>query len=675
MEKILKSIIRYLLFITVSLMPLFFLPITQEFFITNKLYLLSFGMILILLISNLQFLISKKLVWKSSNFDTPLILFLLTIGLSIIFSSPNKTQAILNLNFGLLMIFSLLVLYFFLSRSSSLSIVNYSLVLSSFILSTITIIFFFQPFKNINLPTNFQFLKNPDFTPFGNRLDLAIFLGFFIIWGLAKAITEGQNPQETKNKNLIINYSLLTINLIALSLTLYQLLKPISINPGQLPQSVLNNLPPFRLSWYAAIETLKNPLTALFGVGVDNFSSIFTRIKDIAYNQSIFWQIGSFNLSRSTFLHILTETGLFGIVTFTLILLSLLKTSLNPKEKLENKAIIYYLLIIIFFLPPSFVVFFLLFLTLSKASQQATADLVGQNGAQYDLSQIPPVYLSISVLGFLIIGILAYFLGRSYLAEIYFKRSLDGFVQKNDKQVYDNMLQAIITNPYIERFRINFSQINLLIANNLASKQPKEITDEDRQNISQAIQAAIAHSKDAVTLNPQRAGNWENLAVIYRNIINVAQGADVWTISSYQRAIVADPQNPIYRLNLGGVYFSLGNYEEASKLFEQTIALKPDWPNAHYNLAWSDYQRGNYQRATNSMQNVLNLLNPQKDKVDYEKAKKELEEFKKKLPSQEGQATPSAEGSSQLSLPTPPATIMEPKIELPKEASPEANLK
>ena len=59
----------------------------------------------------------------------------------------------------------------------------------SIILSLITIIFFFQPFKNISLPQNLIFLKNPGFTPLGNQLDLAIFLGFFVYIQNAKKLT------------------------------------------------------------------------------------------------------------------------------------------------------------------------------------------------------------------------------------------------------------------------------------------------------------------------------------------------------------------------------------------------------------------------------------------------------------------------------------------------------
>ncbi len=291
------------------------------------------------------------------------------------------------------------------------------------------------------------------------------------------------------------------------------------------------------------------------------------------------------------------------------------------------------------------------------------------NNNVFDLSNLLPIYLGTAIISFAFIAGGGYLLSRSYAAEIYFKKGLDGFAKNDAKQVYDNMRQSIILNPYIEKFRINFSQTNLLLANNIASKKQEEITDQDKQNISQGIQAAIAEGKAATTLNPQKAGNWENLANVYRNILNVAQGADVWTISAYQRAIVSDPQNPIYRLNLGGVYYSLGNYEEAVKLFEQSIGLKPDWPNAHYNLAWALYQRKDYQRAASEMQNVSQLVDPKSE--DAKKVQKDLEEFKKMLPEEEATAAGELK-PGQLSLPTPPSATFSPKIKLPKEASPEA---
>jgi len=631
MEKFFQNTKYFILNTILVLFLLFFLPFTQEFFVTNKFYLLVFFVLLLLLSSIFCLLSSKKLSWLSRPLDLPVVLFITSIALSLIVSSPNKVQALLNPSFGLVMFLSLGILYFYLSRNNeAIKQFNNIAIFSSLFLSIITIAFFFQPFKNVSLPIFLQFLKNPSFTPLGNQLDLAVFLGFFLIYNIvvilvrpkaaSRIVVNNDSGQAGMTKS-IINYSFLTFNLLALFLTLYSLLKP---STGLINQAPTLILPPFRLSWYATVETLKRPLTALFGIGIDNFSSIFTRVKDLAYNQSSLWQINAFNVSRSAILHIFTETGILGIAAFGLLIFIALKSAIKQRPFIF---LFFYLFICLLIFPTSLIVWFLFFVLLAQISQQYNNMTIKQS---FDLSDLPPLYLGIVVIIFGVIGISSYFLARSYASEYYFKKSLDGIVKNNLKEVYDNQRQAVVLNPYIERFRLNFSQTNLLIANNLAAKKPETITDQDRQTIAQAIQAGIAEAKAAVSLNPQKADNWENLAVIYRNIINFAQGSDVWTISAYQRAIIMDPQNPLYRVNLGGVYYSLGKYDEAVKFFEQAIGLKSDWSNAYYNLAWAYFQNKEYDKAATAMQNVVNLVDKKITPKDWEKVNKELEDFKNK---------------------------------------------
>lgn len=674
----------------IFLFPFFFLPITQEFYSTNKMYLLAIGALLLLSTSILEFLTSKKLVWQSKPLDMPVMLFAITVGLSILLASPNKVQAIFNPAFGLITIVSLTIIYFYFSREKNNFLSSIFYYLSSLLLSITTIFFFFQPFKNVNLPAYFQYLKNPAFSPLGSQLDLAIFLGLFVILGLITIV-----KKSTSQKTSLLNYFSTTISSLAFLLVLYSLIKSfVPNNPfgnAQGEQSLITNnllLPPLNISWYAAIEILKNPMTALFGVGVDNFSSIFTKIKDIGYNMSPLWQINAFTASRSGLLHVLTEAGLFAFVALSLIIISVLKLFNQAKQHVSkdsqtlfNYAVVGYSLIMFVLFPLSLVTLFLFFLGISLISINSDT-----NKHELDVASILPLYLAVVIISIIVVASSAYSLFNfGYLPEYYYKLSLNGITNNNLKQLYDNQRQAILINPYIEKFRLNFAQTNLLIANNIASKanpteapakedqKAPQLSEQDRQTISSAIQAAIAEAKAAVTLNPQKAGNWENLAAVYRNIINVAQGADVWTISAYQRAIVLDPQNPIYRLNLGGIFYSFKNYEEASKYFEQAVSLKNDWPNAYYNLAWSAFQKDNIELAVNAMQSAISLLNPTKDKVDYDQAQKDLEEFKKKLPKTEEQTTQET-GSTQpnkLTLPTPAPSIS-PKIELPKDASPEA---
>ena len=669
MSKIKNFILSALVFI----FPLFFLPITQEYFVTNKIYFLAAGGLLLLALSTIELAINKKISWKRSHFDAAILLFIIAVGISIIFASPNKIEALLDPYLGVVSLLSLILFFFHVSQSESKEQTNRlfrTVEYSALLVSSLAIVFFLNPFKNASLPQWLQFLKFSAFTPIGNRLDLGIFIGFFLVMQVGYLI-------EHNKKDFVFSLTSIFVHTLALGLTIYTIFKPDN------PQTALI-LAPYRYSWYASVEILKNPLSAFFGVGVDNFQSIFTRIKDLSYNQTALWQVGAFTISRSTILHIITEAGLLGLIAFGFVLFTFAKEVQKIAEENPLRGSLLfcavYLCIIFLVFPPSFIIFFLFFtlaavLAVENRSQQ-------QSHQEINLAELTPLYIgSILILSAFIV-FSGYILSQTYLAEYYFKKSLNGIVNNSLVELYNNQRQATIINPYIERFRINFSQTNLLIANNIVSRKQQsnqqkgqnskiQFTDQEKQTITQAIQAAINEAKAGVILNPQKSTNWENLAVIYRNILNAVQGADVWTISSYQRAILLDPNNPLYRLNLGGVYYSLARYNDASSLFEQALALKPDWANAHYNLAWASYQQKDYQKAASTMQNVLKLLDKNKDSSDYKKASKELEDFKKKLPQAGSEATQEAQPGS-LQLPKSAQPEISPKIQLPKEASPEA---
>lgn len=640
MNKIIQNIKILILGAIIFLFPLFFLDLTQEFFITNKLYLLLLGALLLLIITAVEIVITKKISWSEKPFDIPVILFTLSLTLSVIFSSPNKIQSILNPNFGLLIFLSLGILYFYFSKNADYSEkFKKILPISSLILSLLTIFFCFEPFRTISIPADLLFLKNPLFTPLGSQFYLAIFLGFFLILNLFNI-----------KKNFVLNTVFSVFNLVALLLTAYNIFTNSLV------------LSPFPNSWFAALEIMKNIRTAFLGVGLDNFSTVFTKVKSLDYNQSPLWQIASFNTARNLPLQLLIESGIIGLSTFIFLVFSVFKQLV----KTTNRLLVWlfsYLIIILLILPPSLPILFVFFLTLNLISMESKTDL-----KQVDFDGFPILYLGFSLIIFAFVGISGYFLSRTYLSEYYFKKSLNNFSQNNIKKVYDNMKKARILNPYEERFILNFSQTNMLIANNLIQKEGDKITEQDRLIITQAVKAAISEAKLLIVRNPNKSSYYENLANIYKNIIPLAAGADAWTVSAYQRAIILDPINPSYRIALGGVYYSLKQYNDATKLFEQAVSLKPDWANANYNLAWGYYQNGEFDKATNAMQNVVNLINKKTSLKDWEKANKELVNFKNKLT----EKNKSAFDKTNLNLPKEPETKLDPKLELPPEASPEA---
>lgn len=639
MVKTLSDIKNVLLKSLIVLFPLFFLTTTQDFFITNKFYLLGIAVLLLLVISVLEIAFSRKISWVKRALDVPVLIFVTTVALSLLLSSSNKIQAVTNPNFGLAMFVFLAVIYFYASRTKFFSSVIYYILSGA--LSVLTIFLFLQPFRIIKLAPAWQFLQNPQFSTLGGVLDLSIFLGFFATIAIVKLIEKKHKP---------IDLVLLGLNVVALIMAVYSLF-----------HYQLLILPPLSVSWYATLEALKTVKTAFFGVGIGNFSAVFTKAKDAAYNQSSLWQITSFNVARIIPLQILTEMGILGFLSFSFMVFNMI--GLAMKQPLKTKAIIGYAILILLLFPPSLPVFFLLFMIMSFLAEESGDK---NEKSEVNLKEIPALYAGILFVLVLVIFGLGYLIGRSYLAEYYFKKSIDGLSQNNIKDVYDNMRQARILNPYEERFILNFSQTNLLIADSLANKT--DVTAQDRQTIAQAIQAAISEAKELIRLNPDKAQYFENLANVYKNIITIAQGADVWAISSYQRAIILDPANPSYRLNLGGIYYLLGQYSDAASFFSQAVSLKPDWSNGYYNLAWSYYQNKEYDKAALAMNNVLQLIDKKSAPSDWNKANQDLENFKNKLASSQSEST----GEGKLNLPQAPTSNVKPKINLPKEASPEA---
>lgn len=635
----------------------FFLPLTQDYFTTSKWYLVGFFALALLLSSVGEFLFSKKITWKKREFDTPLTIFIIAGILSILFGSTNKVQALINPQFGLLTFVFLFILYYYISRSQK-KLPYGDIILSVFsVLFSVTVLAETVPFITVRLPAALQKFQNV--TLAGTLIDALLFLGFASVLFLSKLLKKDTNI--IKNIASFGGFVFTTVTGIVILFTLVK-------------NSSIIALPSYAHSWYAAVEVLKQPMTALFGVGIDNFQSIFVKMKDVSYNSSPMWQISAFSLSRTAAFHTMTEMGLMGIVSLFLILSLLVKKAFTPEGSIMSKLIAFYFIAVFLLVPPSFLLFFLLFVWIGmEQSNHKSKEL------SVDFSEIIPAYAVLLLVGMIGIGGGVFMLGKLYMSEYMFQQSL---TTNNLKDVYEKMRTAVSYNPYNERMRSNFAQVHLLIANTVAGRATKnekgepQLSETDRQTVSQAIQAAIDEAKAVVTLNPNKATNWELLATVYRSIVGVVQGADTWTVSAYQRAIVLDPQNPTYRVALGGVLYGFKQYDDASRLFEQAVSLKPDWPNAQYNYAWTAYQRGDYAKAAAAMQSTVALLNSTRDAADYKKATADLEEFKKKVPAEtqtpDTTTTESVQKKETLSLPPSAVPQVEPKISLPNTASPEA---
>jgi len=599
----LKSYITSLAFF---LIPLFFLPITHEFYNINKFTLISATSIILLLISSLQFYKTRKIRWskKSLALLVPLSAFLATVTLSTIIASTNRVQALLNFSYGPLMLGVLTIFYWYVAQEEDGETFDLLLRLSGFCVAILTAVLFFHPFDAIALPKTFLFLKNYSFSPLGTQVDLILFLGFTFLYLLLRV---AKLRRQAHRIDLLTLFGL-AMSLFALTITL------LNSAPKNNPMTRPNRAP-LNLSITSVIKSSSAPFGFLFGSGINNFSTIFTQVKDADYNRSSNWAVSSYDDAFSAIIQILVESGVLSAMAFIWLLVRAFR--LNPTK--HTAVLLGYVVIMFALTPVSLILFLLLYVCLGLIARDSSPARKTTFHVEENKSLFLIGFINTSTIVTLIILFL-FALVPVYRAEVKMRNSVDAIAENDLDKLYSNQYEAVVLNPYTERYRLNFSQTNLFVAKHIASS-----TKPNQDLITSSVQQAINQAQAAIALNPKKASNWENLGIVYKNVLGV-KGAQQWAIAAFQRAVLLDSQNVSYRLELGGVFYSLKQYENAVKTFQEAVLLKPDLPNTLYNLAHAHYQNKNSREAIKIMDSLLALLKKQ-NSTNYEKVLKERDDF------------------------------------------------
>jgi len=659
MQMLLEKIERYVLYATVFLLPIAILPISPNLFTPGRLAILFSGVGLLLLIRAIRIIVSGKLEFQVGSLDFPVLLLALAYLLSAILRTPNKMEAYLLPGTAGAVVGGALLYYLINQLSASQKKTILTLLLASIVFFALILLLSVSGILS-QIPGLSAVLKSPGFTPDGGYLPAALLLGALLPLGISEFLTE-RNPGKK-----IVSLVFIVLAGLTLSASIYQMLPGKPFSP---------RFPSLQTSWNIAVDSLKQ--SPVLGVGPGNYITAFSRFKPISYNSTDLWPV-RFATARNFYLTLVSEVGMLGFAALAILLFSVYKIVRRELKdegfsNLKTNPTVFsvsLLLIALAFFPATTLIIALLFILLSLFSKTSHTQLnltsIGTSGAS---SRLPSLIVSLPI----IVGVLLleFYMGRAFIAEYTFKQGVDALTRNEGQKTYDKVRRAITLNPYVDRYHSTFSQVNLAIARNLAQKQaagpegsgPVGLTDAERTTLTQLVQQAINEGKAAVTVNPPRAGNWEVLASIYRAIMPIAKGADNFAIQTYSQAIALDPLNPNLRINLGGIYYGLKQYDEAARVLELAVATKPDLANGHYNLAFAYRDQGELDKAITQMTLVLSLIQD-KDSQDYATAKKELENLQAKKASEPG-------SSENLTAPQGEAgPQVEPPLELPEGSQP-----
>jgi tetratricopeptide (TPR) repeat protein len=655
---------RYILYSLLFLLPLFLLPIFANPFVTAKLVLLVFLLGIILITKGIRSIASSNISLSLGRFDIPVIITAIAYTASSILQTPNKMEAYFLPGITTFIVGGSII-YFLLNQEGDevKKVVKKVLLLSGAIFSLITISATTGIFKLI--PPLPAYAKDISFNTDGSILS-----GVMLLVPLLPIAFEVLKDEKNTLSKVIFGIGS-TIVLFGVIATIFNLVFTKDQN---------RVLPPLSTSWVISVETLK--VTPILGIGPGNYLTAFNLFRPISYNQTNLWPL-RFASASNFYLTALTETGLLGFGGIIILILSFFKSF---REKIWNTNIFNklpsaLLLIMIAILPPSPTTLVMLFVYMALATKVHKMNLntlalshsqqeTGETSVKF-AKRIPSLTIFIPIFIVVLYSFLS--LTTAAIAEAKYKNALDAINRNDGKLAYDTLISTINTNPNVDRYHSTYAQLNLALANSIAKKE--SLTDTDKQTVSQLIQQAIREGKSAVSLNPQRSGNWELLGSIYRSIINVAKDADKFSIQTYSQAISLDPMNPNLRIILGGIYHQIKNYDSAIDTFKLASVAKPNLANAHYNLAIAYKDKGDTQNAINEIQTVLNLLD--KNSNDYKLAQKTLDDLQKNkdIKPQQGENLAAPQETQlpikeKINLPqdaTPPAS---PKPESPKPAAP-----
>lgn len=428
---------------------------------------------------------------------------------------------------------------------------------------------------------------------------------------------------------------------------------------------------PLNANWSMAADTLKTVRSALFGFGPASFTEAYSVLRPVSINATRSWNV-LYEAGTNTPLTYLVTLGLVGFgAWFFLVTKSIWLLRSSPAAARPAGLVAVTSLILQFFVPlniPLAVIQFvaIMFWLSSLRAQEHTmvSDLTLKLNAtarhkEYGSSGI--LSYGAGLLSFGLVVIILWYAQLVFRAEVAFFSSLKAFAANDGEKTYLLQQQAIAINPYKDDYRTAYAQTNFAIAQALSAQAAEtELSEEQKQVITQLLQQALEQARLATQLNPDSSNNWGMMAALYANLIGSIEQADQWAVASYVKAIETNPNNPLLRIQLGTIFYQAKNYDQAAQLFAQAIQLKPDLQSAYYNLAKTLDEGGNTDQAISAYQQLLTLIDPQSD--EYTQVEKELSTVLEK-------AKKAKEDQEAAEVATTPQ-----EVELPQEIKDEAQV-
>lgn len=341
--------------------------------------------------------------------------------------------------------------------------------------------------------------------------------------------------------------------------------------------------------WQGAIDLFKR--RPLFGTGVETFGYTYYWTRPIAHNTLSEWDF-LYNKAHNEFLNFLSTTGVFGLITYIILLLSMVGV-LNKNQNSSKLNIPIILSIIAISITNYFgfsvvilgiFLFLLPALTLYANKDEPVTNLHSPSHVDSSHYMTFTGFISLSCLLTLAIyriwmADINYSIGKSYLELGYVAQAIKNLEQSTKLSDSEGNYQSILAEAYATAA---ISLYQKSIAATQSAGMPTVNTLKSQSSIFQTKSAETIVK--AISLNPYHLNYLKSKIKIEIILSEIDKKYLESSLQTLNQAITLAPTDPKLVYNLGLVYEQLGQKPQAKQAYQKALDLKPDYQNVKEDL-------------------------------------------------------------------------------------------
>jgi len=367
----------------------------------------------------------------------------------------------------------------------------------------------------------------------------------------------------------------------------------------------------------------------ILGIGPNRFAEAWAMHKPVAINGTQFWDV-SFSSGSGLLPTFAATTGSLGTLAwlafFILLIWSGVKSifsSIRNGENWETMAFFVlsvYLFVACFFYSTGAVIFLLAF-----AFSGVFAGLSGRSvsGGEISISFLDDHRKSFfSILFIVLMIIVSAALAFKYIERFssvsYFGKALKAPNVEVAEKAITKALGLYVNDLYLR----TYAQVYLVKLDSLV-KKTDSLSDTEKVDLQTSLSQAKSGAEGATIYNPKNYLNFKLLGSVYQTAFTLGvKDVDDKALEAYKMASMLNPLNPGLKLDMASASIALKKIKEAKDYANAAITLKPDYIDALLVLSQIMRSEGDNRQALSYAERALSLAPTNENLIKYVNALK-----------------------------------------------------